>query len=804
MTWKPPPVFGAGESTTHDNNHECCCSAGDSSAAMQVSAWNDPASTAIMMGIGSGVGARSPSRTNSSQRMARRESQQSLGWKPPPSFAIIQENLEEEQRDCENGHAIEETTSYNMGRMHSTGKNSDAEVVCETNILISRQNATGVVGINERFVSPAHDAAKKPMRSVTAEDFRPFRKEIARYVAIKGTKPEDDNDVLWNELSLNNKGQNCANDADAGEAENLSRELIAAMADGKADLDRDFRSINEMPPMAISEGEWFAFWEGVRLTACASRRLAAVLQRRSCQQSLPRDAHPPPKRFLSIRAMSIARARKQCDAIISSNDHGASLCEEEEMNSLRPQAENSNGHPRSCHSLRAMSIARITREQCVPTSDVNAKASTDNNVVGNAGDAKDIKKLLEELEQAEKYQRRLEQQLRKAGVVIAEDIPYSLAKQKVAEISKRMVELHDGSQIEGNGVDTEAEYFKLEQEMEKYVTALELTEEWIEEQAEEERKWEDEMKEENEIALKMVLRHMPVDVRNRSESQLQQLPTPNKKFLARSIAQKFKRTNCLQLLRTNPEEMVKWHPSMFENLRVTGLTLTERRALHHHLKIIGDCWKKQCTGSGDKMTERKIVWFETLKSNFRESLRAYVRHVDAYGPPENHCCSMIGRQCPLKADKAIDYSGDYGYSEDSKYFKQTNGSLNSSDKGVTKCTKLDDKTHDQIGESSSSISAERALSNGRRTSMMIRYNVAMGILEEGDCCVKFKAEVQVEVEVEEDFSTKSKDGAYVDEAVAVAEEDIPVKYMGEVNVEEAVTEKDCFTKSKVVIGGDHW
>mmetsp|Transcript_18198 Transcript_18198/g.50679 ORF Transcript_18198/g.50679 Transcript_18198/m.50679 type:complete len:375 (+) Transcript_18198:1508-2632(+) len=280
-----------------------------------------------------------------------------------------------------------------------------------------------------------------------------------------------------------------------------------------------------------------------------------------------------------------------------------------------------------------------------------------------------------------------------------------------------MVELHDGSQIEGNGVDTEAEYFKLEQEMEKYVTALELTEEWIEEQAEEERKWEDEMKEENEIALKMVLRHMPVDVRNRSESQLQQLPTPNEKFLTRSIAQKFKRTNCLQLLRTNPEEMVKWHPSMFENLRVTGLTLTERRALHHHLKTIGDCWKKQCTGSGDKMTERKIVWFETLKSNFRESLRAYVRHVDAYGPPENHCCSMIGRQCPLKADKAIDYSGDYGYSEDSKYFKQTNGSLNSSDEGVTKCTKLDDKIHDQIGESSLSISAERALSNGRRTSI---------------------------------------------------------------------------------------
>jgi len=65
------------------------------------------------------------------------------------------------------------------------------------------------------------------------------------------------------------------------------------------------------------------------------------------------------------------------------------------------------------------------------------------------------------------------------------------------------------------------------------------------------------MEVDNKIALKMVLRHMPVDVRNRSELQLKEKPTPNGKFLPRSMAQKFKRTNFLQLLRTDPKEMIQ-------------------------------------------------------------------------------------------------------------------------------------------------------------------------------------------------------------------------------------------------------
>jgi hypothetical protein len=425
----------------------------------------------------------------------------------------------------------------------------------------------------------------------------------------------------------------------------------------------------------------------------ASTRLVDISRQQVHQKgsySFPSSLLPPhiaqtPRKFRSIRAMSIARTMKQCEADKSSNDHGVFMIEEKGDESAPGPT---NKQPRKFQSLRAMSIARIRRETNASTDDTTSGSSklvTNNTRDSTRGDANDIKKLLLELEEAEKYQRRLEQQLKKAGVVIAEDIPYGLARQKVAEIAGKMSELHDKSHgaciSEKNKIDKEAEYFKLEQEMEKYITALEFTEEWIEEQAEGERKWEEAMEVDNKIALKMVLRHMPVDVRNRSELQLKENPTPNGKILPRSMAQKFKRTNCLQLLRTDLKEMIKWHPSMFENLRVTGLTLTERRALYQHLKTIGIRWKEQSTGGGDKMLKRKLVWFETLKSNFRECLCAYERHIDMYGPPGNHPyaislgikgCPMIGKQCLLRADIIMDYSGNYGYPEDSVYFKQTN------------------------------------------------------------------------------------------------------------------------------------
>jgi hypothetical protein len=324
-------------------------------------------------------------------------------------------------------------------------------------------------------------------------------------------------------------------------------------------------------------------------------------------------------------------------------------------------------------SLRAMSIARIrTAVDAMDDSEKpNGEDSGDGTMTTDAitnteclgGNKLEIKRLLAELEEAERYQKKLEKQLAQAGVVIAEDIPYDVAKEKVTSIALRMAVI-GGSDVDD--MKLKEEYFRLEQEMEKYTTALQLTDEWTEEQAEMERQWEASIASDNEKALRKVRRHMPVDVRNLSEVALSSQPTPNGTFLPKVIAKKFKRTNVLQLLRMDPEDIVPMHPSSLENLRVTGLTLTERRALYVHLAGVGPRWKAM---QSDKMTERKWNWFNMMRSNFKESVDSWQRHIDEYGTPEDHHCPLIGNQCPVKADKVIEYDGDCGFPEEACYFK---------------------------------------------------------------------------------------------------------------------------------------
>ena len=135
------------------------------------------------------------------------------------------------------------------------------------------------------------------------------------------------------------------------------------------------------------------------------------------------------------------------------------------------------------------------------------------------------------------------------------------------------------------------EYFKLEQGMEKYNSALMLTDEYQQEQDRIEKKWEDDNAPGNLEALKKLRRHMPVEVRNMSEAMLTNEPTPNGKYIPKATAKKFKRTNVLQLIRRHPDDIVRMHPSTLDNMRVTGLTLTERRALYEHLRPAGPQWK---------------------------------------------------------------------------------------------------------------------------------------------------------------------------------------------------------------------
>jgi hypothetical protein len=297
--------------------------------------------------------------------------------------------------------------------------------------------------------------------------------------------------------------------------------------------------------------------------------------------------------------------------------------------------------------------------------------------MGGDFDAEKMGELLQKLEAAEKRQAKLEKQLAAAGVAIAEDIDYDVCVKKVEEIGRRMNEI-GGSDVTHPDKEEQnrlrEEYFKLEQEMEKYNNALLLTDEYQAEQDRLEKKWEEDNAPGNLEALKKLRRHMPVEVRNMSEAQLTTEPTPNGKYLPNMTAKKFKRTNVLQLIRRSPDDIVRMHPSTLDNMRVTGLTLTERRALYEHLRDAGPQWKAM---KAEKMTERKWTWYNMMKSNFKENLASWQRHVDQYGPPgahpyatranPNEGCPLIGKQCPLKADKLIDYDGDYGFPEGPVY-----------------------------------------------------------------------------------------------------------------------------------------
>ena len=282
-----------------------------------------------------------------------------------------------------------------------------------------------------------------------------------------------------------------------------------------------------------------------------------------------------------------------------------------------------------------------------------------------------IQQLLEELQLAERRRKKLELQLQQAGVVLAEDIPYQEAKDQVERISKRMNEIGDSQIVVHNDAvlqqSLRQEYFRLEKDMEKYMTALMLTDEYQEEQRSIENAWEAAQVDENRRALEQIRRHMPADIRKMTQADL------HKAGLSTEMAKKFHRTNVLQILRRDPDAVARWHPCNLESLRLAGLTLTERRALHHYMVPIMEGWCSKTTTTTttmDAMTERKVTWARMMKANFKERLTKYQQHVDQTDGMTcciAHKCDLIGRQCPVRANAVVDYSGDLGFPEGDVY-----------------------------------------------------------------------------------------------------------------------------------------
>ncbi|RLN10083.1 hypothetical protein BBJ28_00026824 [Nothophytophthora sp. Chile5] len=257
------------------------------------------------------------------------------------------------------------------------------------------------------------------------------------------------------------------------------------------------------------------------------------------------------------------------------------------------------------------------------------------------------------------------------------DSPYNEAVAKLKDMSARMEAIgspdvkHPDPAIQKQ---LRKEYYLLEKEMEQCVTAMMQTDEFAAKEAREDRQWEEANYVANLKALKAIRRTMPVEVKSMSEAQLRTAESPSGKTVPAEIARKFKRTNILELLRCNPSDIAKTSPVVLENLRDMGLSATERRALHVHLRDTAETWKAQ---QGSALAVRKYEWFRALKATFKSVVNSYDTHVEQYGPIGDHPyasrdapdvgCPMLGKQCPLKADQTPAYDVDLGWPDSDVY-----------------------------------------------------------------------------------------------------------------------------------------
>lgn len=280
---------------------------------------------------------------------------------------------------------------------------------------------------------------------------------------------------------------------------------------------------------------------------------------------------------------------------------------------------------------------------------------------------REVEKLLQELQEAQTRQKRLEQQLNKAGISIAQDIPYAEAKAQVSIIAEQMQAIghsqatHPDPKVQAK---MRQEYFVLEQNMEKYMRALELTDEYLQEQQRLENAFDNDNLEENERALAQIWNHMPINIRQKSVDEWLETRSPSGKYIPKPFLLKFSRTNILTLLRMNPDFIQRAHPCNLEQRRVTGLTLTERRALQAFLYPIASKWRN----AKDSLTKRKWNWYCILRQTLKDHLLSYQRHASEHGLSPDGSCSCGGIKCPVKADQKLDYfQDDYGYPSSTSY-----------------------------------------------------------------------------------------------------------------------------------------
>ncbi|KAE9046673.1 hypothetical protein PR002_g1527 [Phytophthora rubi] len=348
----------------------------------------------------------------------------------------------------------------------------------------------------------------------------------------------------------------------------------------------------------------------------------------------------------------------------------------------------------------------------------------------------------DESEALKKKLKVLERQLKQAGISVAEIIPYEVARRKVAEVSKRLQEIGSSEVVLENKQAQAAarkEYYILEQEMEKYHMALVMTDEYIEEQRRQEQEWEDVNRVENLKALRLLRSAIPVNISRLSERDLIELVTPTGIKFPAELARRIKRTNALQLLRTDPKTIAKMHPSVIDGYRTTGLTLLERRALHVVMQEPFQEWKKQ---QKDEMAQKKYAWYSKMKEAFVTAATNFQNHCDSSDTSEedraikSHTCRLLGLACPVRAEEKIRnlYCG-LGFTPDAEFLQED--ILKSDPEGAGEKALLEAQAH-----------AREMVANQRQRDLKAHYKMnmrevaqAIGALEEMDSILEHVREL---------------------------------------------------------------
>ncbi|KDO25227.1 hypothetical protein SPRG_09476 [Saprolegnia parasitica CBS 223.65] len=247
---------------------------------------------------------------------------------------------------------------------------------------------------------------------------------------------------------------------------------------------------------------------------------------------------------------------------------------------------------------------------------------------------------------------KMERQLKQAGINVAEDIPYDEAKEKVTEISARLQEI-GSSEVVCDDKQLQAalrkEYFRLEQDMERYNTALMMTDEYMEAERQKELQWELQHCATNEAALRQLRCCMPVNLSVLTEKDLSVC-------IGSDLAKKLKRTNVLQLLRVDPKTITRMHPS---RSRAASTSRCARRASRR--------MEKQATS--DELSARKLAWYKKLHDALVHGIGQLELHTT-----EPHDCGRR-QQCPAAVEaKAVALytrpTSAVSYPADAVYFVQ--------------------------------------------------------------------------------------------------------------------------------------